>query len=233
MICYSLRYEIVYAVMKADEPGKGLFAFFFMQTILPSTKTIKRKRASIFMKKTNLLRLLITAVLLAVGMVLPLLLGQVQVLGQTISPLHIPVLICGLTCGAPYGVVLGFVLPLLRSLIFGMPPLVPVAVPMAFEMAVYGLLTGLLYPVFRRLFGNKMENLLAILAAMLIAMVAGRLVGGAAKAIVMGLQSKAYTFDAFVAGYFVTTSVGAVIHLIVCPAVVVALEKAKLSPMGK
>ena len=49
-------------------------------------------------RKSGLYSLLVTAILLAVGIVLPFLTGNVQVLGQAISPLHIPVLICGLTC---------------------------------------------------------------------------------------------------------------------------------------
>ena len=68
--------------------------------------------------------------------------------------------------------------------------------------------------------------------AMVIAMLAGRLVGGAAKTVVMGIQGNAYTFPAFVTAYFVNTAVGAVIHLIVVPLVVTALEKARLSPLG-
>lgn len=155
-------------------------------------------------RKSGLYSLLVTAILLAVGIVLPFLTGNVQVLGQAISPLHIPVLICGLTCGWGWGMGLGIVLPLLRSVLFGMPPLVPVAIPMAFEMAAYGALCGLLYPMLRK----KMSKAYwAMLIAMVIAMLAGRLVGGAAKAVVMGVQGNAYTFQAFVTAYFVNTAV--------------------------
>lgn len=184
------------------------------------------------MKRENLLKMLITAVLLAVGMILPLLLGQVRVLGQAISPLHIPVLICGLTCGWPWGAALGVVLPILRGATFGMPPLMPTGIAMACEMGVYGLLTGLLYPMLCKVLrGKEGGRLIAMFVSMLIAMVAGRLVGGAVQAILMGMNGKAYTFDMFIASYFVGTAIGAVIHLIVVPIVVTALEKAKLSPM--
>lgn len=175
-------------------------------------------------RKSGLYSLLVTAILLAVGIVLPFLTGNMQVLGQAISPLHIPVLICGLTCGWGWGMGLGIVLPLLRSVLFGMPPLVPVAIPMAFEMAAYGALCGLFYPMLSK-------TCWAMLIAMVIAMLAGRLVGGAAKAVVMGIQGNAYTFPAFVTAYFVNTAVGAVIHLLVVPLVVTALEKARLSPL--
>lgn len=186
------------------------------------------------MKRTQLAKMLIMAILLAVGMVLPFLVGQVQLLGQAISPLHIPVFICGLTCGWPWGAALGVLLPILRSVIFGMPPMMPTGLCMAFEMCAYGLLTGMLYPAFRKMIrSKKFGHLPAMLAAMLIAMVAGRLVGGAAKAIILGLNGNSYSFDAFIAAYFVGTSVGAVVHLIVVPAIVAALERAKLSPSCK
>lgn len=180
-------------------------------------------------RHSGIYTMVVAALLLAVGLVLPLLLGQAEILGQAISPLHIPVLLCGLTCGWGWGAALGIVLPLLRSALFGMPPM-PVAIPMAFEMAVYGALTGLLYPAFRTLL-RKSNHLPAMILSMLIAMILGRVVGGAAKACVMGFQGNAYTFEAFIAAYFTGTAVGAVIHLIVVPAVALALEKAKLSPM--
>ena len=69
-----------------------------------------------------------------------------------------------------------------------------------------------------------------MLLALVIAMVAGRIVGGAAKAIVMGITGSSFTLAMFVSSYFVTTLTGAAIHLIVVPAVVLALEKAHLSP---
>lgn len=174
-------------------------------------------------------KMVIAALLLAVGLVLPLILGQVEVLGQAISPLHIPALLCGLTCGWGWGAALGAVLPLLRSVLFGMPPM-PVAIPMAFELAVYGAVCGLLYPLFMKLLKTR-THLPAMLVSMVVAMIAGRIVGGAAKACVMGFQGNAYTFQTFIAAYFTGTAVGAVIHLIVVPAVALALEKAKLSPM--
>ena len=74
-----------------------------------------------------------------------------------------------------------------------------------------------------------MTHLPAMLVAMLIAMVAGRIAGGAAKACVMGINGNPYTFQAFIAAYFTGTAVGAVIHLIIVPAVALALEKAGLS----
>ena len=179
--------------------------------------------------------LVITAMLLAVGLVLPFITGNIQAIAKIISPLHIPVLICGLCCGWSWGLGLGIVLPLLRGLLFGIPVFPTSALPMAFELAAYGLLTGLLYPAFLKLFKSK-NHLPAMLCALIVSMVLGRFVGGAAKALfitlgVIGSKSP-YTFAAFFSSYFVSTAAGAVIHLILVPAVVTALEKAKLSPLA-
>ena len=188
-------------------------------------------------RKNNQLHcLVISAVLLAIGLVLPFLTGQLQSIGKVISPLHIPVLICGLCCGWKWGLAVGVVLPLLRSLMFGMPPFPNSALPMVFELAGYGLLTGLLYPLFVRLLKQK-SHLPALLCALVAAMVGGRLVGGAAKGLLLSVgligTRDPYTFAAFFASYFASTAVGAVIHIIIVPAIVLALEKARLSPLAK
>lgn len=190
------------------------------------------------MRRNDLLyRMIVTAALLGIGLILPFLTGQMQAFGKLLSPLHIPVLICGMTCGWAWGGTLGVVLPLLRMALFSMPA-APMAYPMAFELCAYGVLTGLLYPwLCRRLCkGLGASRIVVMLATLGLAMVGGRLVGGAAKALLLAggmIAGAPLTFEAFVAGYFVDTAVGAVIHLIVVPAVVTALEKARLSPMGR
>ena len=174
-----------------------------------------------------------TAVLLAAGLLLPFLTGQLPSIGQLISPLHIPALLCGLTCGPLWGGLLGAALPLVRMLLFGMPML-PAALPMAFELCAYGAITGLLYP---RLCRMLMRRLPAILSAMLCAMVLGRIIGGAAKALLLAggaiTAGAPFTFGVFITSYFADTVVGAAIHLIIVPAIVLALEKARLSPVSR
>lgn len=179
-----------------------------------------------------LYRMVVTAVLLAVGLVLPFLTGQLQSIGQLISPLHIPAFICGLTCGPVWGGLLGAVLPLMRMALFGMPPL-SAALPMTFELCAYGLVTGLMYPALCR---GLRRRLPAMLGALIAAMIAGRIIGGAAKALLLisgAISGNPLTLQAFITGYFVDTAVGALIHLVVVPAVVAALEKARISPLSR
>lgn len=184
-------------------------------------------------RNDTLYRMIVTAVLLAVGLLLPFLTGQLQTIGKLISPLHIPVFICGMTCGWLWGGVLGAVLPLLRMVLFGMPGL-PMALPMTFELCAYGVIVGVMYPFLCR--KTRGGRLVLMLSSLAIAMFAGRIVGGIAKALLLAggaIPGAPMTFGAFIAAYFVDTAVGAVIHLIVVPAVVAALEKAKLSPVGR
>ena len=43
--------------------------------------------------------LTLSAMFLAIGMVLPFLTGQIPEVGNMMLPMHIPVLLCGLICG--------------------------------------------------------------------------------------------------------------------------------------
>ena len=85
--------------------------------------------------------MVLTAMLLALGLILPFITGNIQAIAKIISPLHIPVLICGLCCGWKWGLGLGMILPLFRSLLFSIPVFPTSALPMVFELGTYGLLT--------------------------------------------------------------------------------------------
>ena len=72
--------------------------------------------------KKYIQNLVISAMLMAVGIVLPFITGQIPQIGNMLLPMHLPVLVCGLICGWQYGGIIGFILPLLRYALFGMPP---------------------------------------------------------------------------------------------------------------
>lgn len=180
----------------------------------------------------DLLRLILAGILIALALVLPLLIGDVQVMNQGISPMHIPAMIAGLTCGPLWGAVVGIVSPLLRGFIFGKPVFPVGSVPMALELAVYGAVCGALYLLQRRR-GKDRPHLPMIYLAMVVAMLLGRCAGGIGKVIVTGMQGNGYSFPTFIAAYFTGTWVGAIIHLVLVPAVVTALERARLSPLDR
>lgn len=60
-------------------------------------------------------RMVLAALLLALGLVLPFVTGQIPEVGNMLLPMHLPVLICGLVCGWKWGAAVGFVLPILRK----------------------------------------------------------------------------------------------------------------------
>lgn len=170
----------------------------------------------------NVRKLTLSAMFLALGLVLPFLTGQIREIGSMLLPMHIPVLLCGLICGWPWGAAVGLVLPLLRSVTFGMPPLYPTAVAMSLELLTYGLVVGLVWGLVRR------QNLGTLYCALVLAMVAGRLVWGGAMVLLLGLQGGAFTWEAFLAGAVLNAVPGILVQLILIPAILLALDRAGL-----
>lgn len=174
------------------------------------------------MNSLRIRKLIYAALYLAIAMVLPFLTGQIPQIGAMLSPMHIPVLLCGFMCGWPWGLAVGFIAPLLRSVLFGMPALFPAAVAMAFELAVYGGMSGLLY----RLLPRKPW---AVYLALIIAMIAGRVVWGAVRLLLAGLSGTSFTWALFIAGALTNAVPGIVLHLVLIPVLVIAMERAGLS----
>ena len=162
------------------------------------------------------------ALYLAIAMVLPFVTGQIPEIGAMLSPMHIPVLLCGFMCGWPWGLAVGFIAPLLRSVVFGMPVMFPGAVAMAFELATYGCLSGLLY----HLLPKKAWCTYAVLV---ISMIAGRIVWGIARLILAGLSGGSFTWALFIAGAVTNAIPGIILHLVLIPVLVIAMNRAGLS----
>lgn len=163
-------------------------------------------------------RLILSAMFLALALVLPLLTGQIQQFGQMLCPMHIPVLLCGFFCGPWYALSVGFIAPLLRFLVFGMPPLMPVGIAMCFELAAYGLTAGLLY----KLLPKKTVNVYVSLAA---AMLAGRIVWGAARYVMLAFGKAGFGWKAFFTGAFADAVPGIAVQIVLIPLIVIVLRK--------
>ncbi len=172
---------------------------------------------------TQVKKAIITAVCMALCVVLPLAFHAVPNAGSIYLPMHIPVLLCGLICGWSFGLACGIVGPLLSSLLTGMPP-AAVLPAMVIELAVYGIVAGLGMALVRT---KKLSADLYI--SLIAAMLTGRIVAGVAKALIFAAGST--TMAAWATSYFVTGLPGIVIQLILVPAIVIALEKARLVPM--
>ena len=163
--------------------------------------------------------LTLSAMFLAIGMVLPFLTGQIPQIGNMMLPMHIPVLLCGVICGWKYGAVLGFILPLIRYMVFGMPVLFPTGIAMAFEMLTYGLVIGLVYSL------SRWKCIVSLYRALIAAMIAGRLVWAVAQMVLLGVSGGAFTMKMFLAGAFFNAVPGIIIQLVLIPAVMVALGR--------
>lgn len=178
------------------------------------------------MKHAITKNLTLSALFLALGLVLPFVTGQIPQVGNLLLPMHIPVLLCGLICGWQYGGAVGFVLPLLRSMWLGAPAAV-IAVPMAFELAGYGALAGAMYGK------SRWKCVKALYRCLIATMVGGRLIWGGAAWAMFGLAGKPFTLGLFLTSTVLSAIPGIVLQLILIPAVMVALDKAKLVPFTK
>ena len=175
------------------------------------------------MKKNPIKNLCISAICIALCYVLPVAFHAVG-LGSVLSPMHIPVLLCGLVCGGWYGAACGLMGPALSSLLSGMPSATTL-IFMVPELVVYGIVSGLLFRLIRT--GKTLVDLYISLVA---AMVLGRIVGGIAKALFFLGTGKTFGIAAWATGYFVTSAPGIAVHLVLIPTLVLVLMGAKLIP---
>ena len=168
--------------------------------------------------KTNVKTLTLSAMFLAVALVLPFITGQIPEIGAMLCPMHLPVLLCGYFCGGPWGLAVGLIAPVLRSMVFGMPPMYPTAISMAFELAAYGAISGLLY-------AKLPKTKASVYISLVTAMIVGRLVWGAARFVFAGLDITAFGLQAFWAGAVTSAIPGIILQLILIPILVIALDK--------
>ena len=171
--------------------------------------------------KENVQKLVLSAMFIAIGLVLPFFTGQIQQVGNMLLPMHIPVLLCGLILGWKYGLVLGFLLPLVRSVLFGMPAIFPNAVSMAFELAAYGAVAGFVY------FKKQYFCLRSCYVALITAMLVGRVVWAAARYVMLAFGVP-FTFEIFMTAAFINAIPGIVLQLVLIPLIMVALGKTGL-----
>ena len=167
-------------------------------------------------------KLTYSALYLAIALVLPFITGQIPEIGAMLSPMHIPVLLCGFVCGWQWGMAVGLIAPLLRSALFGMPSLYPTAIAMTFELAAYGALSGIFYKLLPR-------KTWSVYASLILAMIGGRLIWGAARYVLAGLSGSEFSISIFLAGAVLNAVPGIILHIILIPILVLVLEKAKLT----
>lgn len=171
-----------------------------------------------YKERKKIKKMVISGLCLALCMLLPFLTGQIPKIGQVLSPMHIPVLLCGFLCGPLWGGVVGFVAPALRFVLFQSPPLMPIGISMMFELATYGMITGLIYNKRHR----KKRNLFL---ALFLAMLLGRIVWGAVMSLIAHYGGLEFTNKIFFAQAFVTAFPGIIFHILIIPPILLLIEK--------
>ena len=177
--------------------------------------------------RLNVKNLTAAAICLALCMVLPIFTGQIPQIGMALAPMHIPVLLCGFITGPAYAMIVGFIAPLLRMMIFGMP--MPfMAITMCFELAAYGLIAGILYKAFPK-------KIVYIYVSLIISMLIGRIVWGLAtlqmvKIAILPLPMgwEQFGWNEFIAAAFISAIPGIILHIVLIPILVMALQRARL-----
>ena len=166
-------------------------------------------------------RLTLSALCIALCVVLPMAFHVIPNAGSVMLPMHIPVLLCGLVCGWQYGLLCGLLGPLVSSVLTGMPP-AAILPGMMVECGMYGCVGGLMMERIRT--GSLYADLYISLP---VAMLAGRILSGIAKALILAPGT---SFTAWATASFVTALPGISIQLILIPSLIVALTRAGLIP---
>lgn len=170
------------------------------------------------MKENKTKKVVLTALFMAIGMILPFITMQVPSIGNMLLPMHLPIILCGFICGGSYGFVAGAVVPLLRSVIFGAPPLMPTAIAMAFELATYGLVSGVMY---KRLHNKKW----GIYTSLISAMIMGRVVWAIVSIGLYSVLGNVFTWKIFVMQALLNAIPGIILQLILIPVLVYKLSQ--------
>lgn len=167
-------------------------------------------------------RYTLSALFLALALILPFLSGQLREVGKVLLLMHYPVYLCGFICGPFLGFIVGLIAPILRSFVFGMPILFPNAIAMSIELAVYGLTCGYFYYKLNKYNSNKY---LCIYISLILAMIIGRIIWIIVDYILLGITNSNLTLSYFIFTSFVEGLPGIIIQLVVIPIIVIFFNK--------
>ena len=168
------------------------------------------------MKPTQ--KLVLSAMFLALGLVLPFFTGQLPQLGNFFLPMHFTIFLATYICGWQCGAEIGFILPLLRSFMFGAPIIYPNAIAISVELLSYGLIAGLIYKAIK-------FKKFSVYASMIIAMIGGRIIWGFMQMLLLGIKTEVFTFNMFITAAFLNAIPGIIIQLLLIPPIVLLIKR--------
>ena len=161
----------------------------------------------------------LTAMFLSLGIILPMLTGQVPQIGSMLLPMHIPVFLCAFVCGYKYSAPMSFILPILRSVLFSRPNMYPEAISIAFELGVYALVAGLVYSKFAK------KDIKAVYISLIVAMVSGRIVRIILQMVLLGLKGTSFTFSAVFGSVVIVGLPGIILQLVFVPIILFIFKR--------
>lgn len=177
------------------------------------------------LRHDRLKQLSVSAMMLALALLLPFLTGQIPIIAKMFSPIHIPVLICGMLCGPIFGFAVGLIAAPLRFILFGMPQM-PNVLYMTTELAAYGLLAGIFHMILPK-------KKICLYITLILSMIGGRIVY-AITFICINL-SGAKTVEALLFPVISATVLnawpGIILQIAIIPTSLMVLEKAKIIPL--
>lgn len=173
------------------------------------------------MKKENVNNLTLSAMFLAMGIILPMLFGQIQQIGQMLLPMHIPVFLCAFICGWKFSVPMAAILPILRSLLFSKPNFYPQAIAIAFEMATYAFVAAIIY---KRI---KSKGIFSVYLSLISAMILGRIMRAIAELSLLGIAGNGITIGAFISAAIIPSIPGIILQLILIPLIMEVIKIAE------
>ena len=165
---------------------------------------------------------IITAVCIALCVVLPMAFHSIPQAGMIYCPMHIPVLICGIICVPQYAIICGIAGALLSSVLTGMPPAATLP-SMLVELTCYALISSLLMK-----FVHTKKSVADLYISLIGALLIGRVIAGVVKALIFARGE--ITITAWATSYFVTCLPGIIMQIILVPVIYASLVKANLIP---
>ncbi len=167
------------------------------------------------MNKITTKELVLSGLLLASGIIVPMIFHMFGMTGPIVLPMHIPVLIGGFLLPPQLALVLGIITPIASGILTGMPVMFPMAIIMAFELAIYGLTASLSTRKFK----------LPIIPSLIISMIAGRIAAGLTVAVLVRMFAVKMDPFLFVKSAIITGLPGIIIQLIFIPALLLAIRR--------
>lgn len=165
-------------------------------------------------KNISTKELVLSGLLLASGIILPMIFHIFGMTGPIALPMHIPVLLGGFLLSPYLALILGVITPIISGLLTGMPVLFPMAVIMAAELGTYGLIAAL---------ANRILKLPTI-PSLILSMISGRIVAGLTVSLLVQLFAININPILYVKGAVLTGIPGIIIQMFFIPSLVYSIK---------